>query len=370
MKKKDDQNDFYCRACGGTGQVVDDLDKSKVRRCPRCRATFRINDFEVIVEGQKAEEVKTVTSHLIQQATENVNYNDQLINQTSDFYKPEDKWDVFISHASEDKENFVKELADILNYHGVKVWYDEFTLKVGMSLVNSIDAGLKKSKFGVVVLSKHFISKKWTDYEKRSLVTRELNGKQLILPIWHNISKDEVLEFSAFLADKVALNTSQDNTQTIVLKLLEVIRPDIYDNYHRHLKYLEMIRNAKPISKNVKDLKISEIRHKELPKYQLNRIKNIHHAIGKYFDTTLEKSIEDYKRDLRPEREIKTWEIMVSTFSDFTEKFSIADEIIRKDIATTLLLFSIGQLPKKTHLTNEGIQELYKIWQDNFHISE
>ena len=67
------------------------------------------------------------------------------------------KWDVFISHASEDKDTFVRPLAHALNNLGVKVWYDEFSLRLGDSLSRSIDKGLAESAFGVVVISPHFI---------------------------------------------------------------------------------------------------------------------------------------------------------------------------------------------------------------------
>jgi hypothetical protein len=50
---------------------------------------------------------------------------------------------LFISHASEDKEDFVRPLAETLQQLGVKVWYDEFTLKVGDSLRRKIDSGLE-----------------------------------------------------------------------------------------------------------------------------------------------------------------------------------------------------------------------------------
>lgn len=82
--------------------------------------------------------------------------------------KTENQWDVFISHASEDKGNFVRPLSEALKDLGVKVWYDEFTLQPGDSLSRSIDKGLAKSKFGVVVLSKHFIKKPWPEYELRA----------------------------------------------------------------------------------------------------------------------------------------------------------------------------------------------------------
>lgn len=76
------------------------------------------------------------------------------------------KWDIFISHASEDKETFVRDLAKKLRSFKIKVWYDEFTLKPGDSLVNSIDKGILDSEFGLIILSKNFFNKNWTDYEK------------------------------------------------------------------------------------------------------------------------------------------------------------------------------------------------------------
>jgi hypothetical protein len=370
MKNKIKKGELFCSACGGTGVITDPNNKNQIRYCPRCGAHLRISNFEINVEGQVADEVKDVVSHILNQHSVFLNNDEKLIPEINDLNVTNEKWDVFISHASEDKENFVKELADVLNYLGVKVWYDEFTLKVGMSLVNSIDAGLKKSRFGIVVLSKSFISKPWTDYEKKSLVTRELNGKQLILPIWHNISKNEVIEFSAFLADKVALNTSIDKFQIIILKLLEVIRPDIYQNYQRRLMYLEKIKNSKVEYIKRNEINVSEIRHQVLSKHVLNRIKNIYYTIGKYFNSSLEDSINNFKRDIDPEREIKIWEIITSTFSDFTDKYSINDEIKRKDIAFNLLLFSIGQPYEKTKLTDEEQLELYEMWGNNFHTSE
>jgi hypothetical protein len=136
---------------------------------------------------------------------------------------PDTEYDLFISHASEDKEEFVRPLAETLENMGIKVWYDEFTLKVGDSLRKSIDHGLVKSRFGTVILSAAFCSKNWTQYELDSMVAREMNGHKMILPIWHKISKDEVIKFSPALADKVALNTSISSIQEIAGELSEVI---------------------------------------------------------------------------------------------------------------------------------------------------
>ena len=133
------------------------------------------------------------------------------------------EYDLFISHASEDKEEIVRPLAEELQKLGVKVWYDEFTLKVGDSLRKSIDHGLLKSKYGTVILSSTFCSKSWTQYEFDSMVTREMNGHKMILPIWHKVTKNDVIDFSPALADKVALNTSLNSISEIAKQLSEVI---------------------------------------------------------------------------------------------------------------------------------------------------
>ncbi|WP_336499755.1 toll/interleukin-1 receptor domain-containing protein, partial [Aliivibrio fischeri] len=135
------------------------------------------------------------------------------------------EYDLFISHASEDKDDFVRPLAETLENLGVKVWYDEFTLKVGDSLRKSIDHGLVKSRFGTVILSSSFCSKNWTQYELDSMVAREMDGHKMILPIWHKVTKTEVINFSPALADKVALNTSISSSEEIAGQLAEVILP-------------------------------------------------------------------------------------------------------------------------------------------------
>lgn len=125
--------------------------------------------------------------------------------------EPEDdgrEFDVFISHATEDKDAVVRPLAHALQELGLDVWYDEFELRVGDSLRRKIDGGISRSRFGIVVLSHAFFSKSWPQYELDGLVTMANSGKQVILPLWHEISKDEVIRQSPSLADKVALRTS------------------------------------------------------------------------------------------------------------------------------------------------------------------
>lgn len=137
--------------------------------------------------------------------------------------QPELAYDLFISHASEDKEELVRPLALALEALGVRVWYDEFTLKVGDSLRRSIDKGLSNSRFGLVVLSSSFIGKNWTQYELDGMTAREIDGHKMILPIWHKVTKAEVLKFSPTLADKVALNSSVSSTEEIASTIADVV---------------------------------------------------------------------------------------------------------------------------------------------------
>ena len=117
----------------------------------------------------------------------------------------------------------VRPLAHALSDGGLKVWYDEFELRIGDSLRRKIDTGLSRSRFGVVVLSRSFFSKGWTNYELDGLVTRSVTGEQILLPIWHDITKQELMEFSPSLADKVARSTATHTIEEIAREIIDVI---------------------------------------------------------------------------------------------------------------------------------------------------
>ena len=133
------------------------------------------------------------------------------------------KFDVFVSHASEDKEALVRPLAAALAQHGFKVWYDEFELKVGDSLSKSIDHGLANSSYGIVVLSLAFFSKNWPQYELEGLTARQMVGEKVVLPIWHEITRDDILRYSPSLADKLAIDSKTTTIQQMVLSVASVI---------------------------------------------------------------------------------------------------------------------------------------------------
>ena len=96
-------------------------------------------------------------------------------------------------------------------------------MKLGDSLRRKIDQGLAHSRFGIVIISRDFINKGWTNYELDGIITKSVSGEQTVLPIWHNITKDEVIAYSPTLADRLARNTAIDSIEDIATEVAELI---------------------------------------------------------------------------------------------------------------------------------------------------
>jgi Domain of unknown function (DUF1883)/TIR domain len=136
-------------------------------------------------------------------------------------------WDVFISHASEDKDAVARPLREALTRRGVTVWLDEAQMRIGDSLRRRIDEGIRSSRFGVVVLSEAFFQKGWTNHELDGLVTRTVAGEQSLLPIWHDLTAERVRTYSPSLADKFALTTDRNSIDDIAQQIADVVNePD------------------------------------------------------------------------------------------------------------------------------------------------
>ena len=143
---------------------------------------------------------------------------------SSQMQENDEEYDFFISHAYEDKEEFVDEFVDELKKLNVKVWYDTDKLKLGDSMRKKIDRGLSKSKYGIVILSPNYIKegKYWTASELNVLFQMESIGGKII-PIWHKLSKKEVLEYSPMIADKKAANTTSMTAFEIATLLKQLL---------------------------------------------------------------------------------------------------------------------------------------------------
>jgi hypothetical protein len=134
------------------------------------------------------------------------------------------KLDVFLSHASEDKDAIARPLYQALIEAGLTVWFDEAALRLGDSLRRKIDEGLARCNFGVVIISSNFLNKEWPQRELDGLAAREIaGGKTIILPIWHDIGQATIAQKSPTLADRVAAK-STEGIPALVEKIIQVVR--------------------------------------------------------------------------------------------------------------------------------------------------
>jgi len=134
----------------------------------------------------------------------------------------DEPYDLFISHASKDKADFVDELAAKARAAGLRVWYDQFRLGWGARVRREIDKGLRNSYFGVVVLSPNFFNRNWPEYELDGLIQKDMAEEGRLLPIWHRLTHGDILKYAPSLADRIAMNSSTDSIETMVQELVEM----------------------------------------------------------------------------------------------------------------------------------------------------
>lgn len=148
---------------------------------------------------------------------------------------PEDKWDAFLSYASEDRDSIAVPLYQLLTGFGLRIWFDQTQLNVGDSLRERIDAGLAHSRYGICLFSPHFFAKHYPQRELNGLAAREVDGEKIVLPVWHEVDARVVREYSPPLADRKAVLTS-DGLDVVVSHLVPVIRPDLIDAIREEMR--------------------------------------------------------------------------------------------------------------------------------------
>ena len=134
--------------------------------------------------------------------------------------------DVFVSYASEDKR-FARSVAEGLRDAGYDVWFDAFSLEPGDSLRRSIDKGLRESRYGIVILSPNFFRKEWPQKELDGLVARDDGKSKVLIPVWYNVTLDDVRAFSPPLADKLAVYYG-GSVKGVIAKLARAIERDAF----------------------------------------------------------------------------------------------------------------------------------------------
>jgi len=222
-------------------------------------------------------------------------------------------WDLFISHASEDKDCLVRPLAEELRKYGVDVWYDEFSLNLGDSLTESINKGLSNSKFGLLIISKAFFEKRWTDYELKSLLTKEINGQKVILPVWHDVNPQYVASKNLYLADKKAIS-SNEGIEKLAYAIVRVVRPDIINSHLTKLAARAAKTSDKTERVRLKDMYVIEgVRHETLPPHLVIASR----MFSTLFPLTSHKEVLiNFAKDADYDGEFVLWTVISCAFID------------------------------------------------------
>lgn len=214
----------YAKKMSESADIGKKISDKRAKRNDACKRLQREQQSE---QKKKSESLKRMQQSYEKRINElsNITVQDFKTNMISTINESEEEYDVFVSHAWEDKKDFVDEFVQALRMCEIKVWYDTTQMKWGDSMRAKIDDGLKKSKFGVVVLSPDYIKngKYWTKTELDGLFQMEsINGKTL-LPIWHNLTKKEVMMYSPIIASKLAMTTASMTPQEIAEELKNLL---------------------------------------------------------------------------------------------------------------------------------------------------
>lgn len=206
--------------------------KISEKRTKRNDAYKKMQKAQLDEEKKKDRQMKSMQAsyeNRVRELTSQLSTKSLITEITHNYVELNEEYDVFVSHAWEDKEGFVDEFVAELEKLGIKVWYDKQRIKWGDSMRARIDDGLKKSKFGIAVISPDYIAdgKYWTKAELDGLFQLEsVNGKML-LPIWHNITKQQVMNYSPIIASKLAMTTASMTSEEIAKEMQSLLLDEV-----------------------------------------------------------------------------------------------------------------------------------------------
>lgn len=132
--------------------------------------------------------------------------------------------DVFLCHAWDDRKGAAKELHDLLESKGVSVWFSEKDVFLGSSLLREIDKGLAKSRVGIVLVTPSFLER----VRGEGIADKELSAllaRDLLVPIVHNTTFEDLREVSPLLGSRSGLSTVEESMVEVAAKLAELVTP-------------------------------------------------------------------------------------------------------------------------------------------------
>ena len=130
--------------------------------------------------------------------------------------------DVFLCHAWDDRKGAAKELHDLLESKGVSVWFSEKDVLLGSSLLREIDKGLAKSRVGIVLVTPSFLKR----VKGEGIADKELSAllaRDLLVPIVHNSTYEDLREVSPLLGSRSGLSTLEESMEVVAAKLAELV---------------------------------------------------------------------------------------------------------------------------------------------------
>jgi hypothetical protein len=254
-------------------------------------------------------------------------------------------WDVFISHASEDKDQFVRPLAFAMSRLGLRVWYDEFSLRPGDSLSESIDRGLAESEFGLVVISPDFMRKRWPRRELAGLVAGELGREQVVLPLWYRVVAEDVLRFSPTLADKKAiLAGTEPDFRRLSLQVVERVKPELHTALHRRAAYERRMAESTPVKVRIDEIRTdAPIRHEQVSLAFGIRLRLVRETLLEVLPVSWRETVDNFRRDLTPDRELELWEMIASVYQTIVNEFELDQEGKRQVFRAVFSHLSFGE---------------------------
>ena len=132
--------------------------------------------------------------------------------------------DVFLCHAWDDRNDVAKELHDLLESKGVSVWFSEKDVLLGSPLLREIDKGLAKSRVGIVLVTPSFLKR----IQGEGIADKELSAllaRDLLVPIVHNTTFENLREVSPLLGSRSGLSTEEESMENVAAKLAELVTP-------------------------------------------------------------------------------------------------------------------------------------------------
>jgi hypothetical protein len=130
--------------------------------------------------------------------------------------------DVFLCHAWDDRKGAAKELHDLLESKGVTIWFSEKDVPLGSSLLREIDKGLAKSRVGIVLVTPSFLKR----VEEEGIADKELSAllaRDLLVPIVHNTTFEDLREVSPLLGSRSGLSTIEESMVDVAAKIVELV---------------------------------------------------------------------------------------------------------------------------------------------------